>query len=553
MQADILIRNARLGPGDGEGKSVCVAIGGGRILAVGPDVAAEGARVIDARGAAVLPGFVESHVHVFTGGATLAQLNVSAVSGREALREAVRAFAAAEPDARLLCAYAANYTILGDERPTRQDLDEILPDRPFFMAATDYHCAWANSAALARAGITAGADAGPGAEVVVGRDGLATGELREFGAMGLVKRLSASGGREELGLTGSEPGQVSDDERAADKAVIRRALDHCAAYGITTVVNMDGNLYLADLLEEMDRAGDLPIRISLPMTLSEAQGPKRWRALMDRAMTPATDRLHFGRVKMFMDGVFDTWTAHLVGDYPDRPGFSGEPLFSQDAFDGICVEADRRGLQIAVHAVGDGAVRRVLDGYQAAREANGARDARHRIEHIDTIHPDDLPRLARLGVVASMQPVHPPGSAGLPLEPTISLMGRARWPHAFAWAAIRDKGVPIAFGTDWPVSPLDPLFAIRCALTRQPWADDMPDQRLSLRECLAAYSQGGAFAEFGEGAFGTIASGMAADLVLVDGSLDSLGSASPNARVVLTIAAGRVVHRTEGLDKREYA
>ena len=553
MQADILIRNARLGPGDGEGSSVCIAMGGGRILAVARDMTTVGARVIDARGAVVLPGFVESHVHVFTGGATLAQLNVSAISGREALGEAVRAFAATEPDARLLCAYGANYTILGDKRPTRQDLDGILADRPFYMAATDYHCAWANSAALALADITAGADAGPGAEVVVGPDGLATGELREFGAMGLVKRLSASGGREELGLSGSEPERVSDDERAADKAVIRRALQHCAAHGITTVVNMDGNLYLADLLAEMDKAGDLPIRVSLPMTLTEAQGLERWRALMDRAMTPATERLHFGRVKMFMDGVFDTWTAHVVGDYPDRPGFSGEPLFSQEAFNIICVEADRRGLQIAVHAVGDGAVRSVLDGFQAARDVNGGRDARHRIEHIDTIHPDDLPRLAALGIVASMQPVHPPGSAGLPLEPTISLMGRARWPHAFAWAAIRDQGVPIAFGTDWPVSPLDPLFAIRCALIRRPWADDMPDQRLSLRECLAAYSQGGAFAEFGEGVFGAVAAGLAADLVLVDGALDRLGSTRPNARVVLTVAAGRVVHMAEDLDKREYA
>lgn len=553
MQADILIRNARLGPGKGEGNSACIAIGGGRILALGGDIVAEGARVIDAGGAVLLPGFVESHVHVFTGGATLAQLNVSAVSGREALGEAVRAFAAAEPDARLLCAYGANYTILGGQRPTRQDLDAIVPDRPFYMAATDYHCAWANSAALSLAGIAAGFDAGPGAEVVVGPDGLATGELREFAAMALVKRLSASGGREELGLSGAEPGQVSGEERAADKAVIRRALDHCAALGITTVVNMDGNLYLADLLEEMDRAGDLPIRVSLPMTLTEVQGPERWRALMERAMTPATDRLRFGRVKMFMDGVFDTWTAHVVGDYPDRPGFSGEALFSQNVFNGICVEACRRGLQIAVHAVGDGAVRRVLDGYQAAREANGVRDARHRIEHIDTIHPDDLPRLAALGVVASMQPVHPPGSVGLPLEPTISLMGRARWPYAFAWAAIRDKGVSIAFGTDWPVSPLDPLFAIRCALIRQPWADDVPDQRLSLRECLAAYCEGGAFAEFGEGEFGRLAVGMAADLVLVDGALDSLGSSSPNARVVLTVAAGRVVHMAEGLDRREYA
>lgn len=559
-QGDILIRGARAAIG---AAPVAALVRDGRIVACGPEaevasLAGNDARVIEARGAALLAGFVESHAHVFTGGAVLDQLNLAAVAGEAALARAVGAFAAARPGAGLLCAYGVNYTILDagpgkGRRPTRHDLDRILPGRPFYMAATDCHCAWANTAALRLAGVLEGADAGPGAEVVMGPDGQATGELREFGAMALVKRLAPSGGREDLGLSGKEPGAVTMAERAADRALIRRALDHCAAHGITTVVNMDGNLYQADLLEEMDRAGDLPIRVSLPMTLTEAQGDDHRRALMERAMTPPTGRLSFGRVKMFMDGVFDTWTAHVVGSYPDRPGFSGAPLFSEDGFRAICVEADRRGLQIAVHAVGDGAVRRVLDGYAAARAANGRRDARHRIEHIDTIHPDDLQRLADLGVVASMQPVHPPGSAGLPLEPTISLMGRARWPWAFAWAAIRDRGVPIAFGTDWPVSPLDPLYALHCALTRRPWAADMPDQRLSLAECLANYCATGAFALFGEAGFGTVAPGQAADLILVEGALDSLAGARPDARVVLTMAAGRVVHAAEGWSADEYA
>ena len=180
-------------------------------------------------------------------------------------------------------------------------------------------------------------------------------------------------------------------------------------------------------------------------------------------------------------------------------------------------------------------------------------DRRWRIEHAQIVDPADIPRFARLGVIASMQPVHPPGSAGLPLEPTISLMGRARWPWAFAWAAIRDRGVPIAFGTDWPVSPLDPLYALHCALTRRPWAADMPDQRLSLAECLANYCATGAFALFGEAGFGTVAPGQAADLILVEGALYSLAGARPDARVVLTMAAGRVVHAAEGWSADEYA
>jgi len=158
---------------------------------------------------------------------------------------------------------------------------------------------------------------------------------------------------------------------------------------------------------------------------------------------------------MFMDGVFDTWTAFRTDDYPQRAGFRSAPLFDAEEFAQICIEADALGLQIAVHAVGDGAVRATLNGYAAARAKNGPRDARHRIEHIDMIHPDDLPRLAALGVVASMQPVHPPGLAGLPLEPTVSIMGQARWKDTFPWRAIKDQGVC------WPLAQIGPYHPYR--------------------------------------------------------------------------------------------
>ena len=191
-------------------------------------------------------------------------------------------------------------------------------------------------------------------------------------------------------------------------------------------------------------------------------------------------------------------------------------------FAALCIEADSNGLQIAVHAVGDGAVRATLDGYEAARTTNGPRDSRHRIEHIDMIHPADLPRLKALGVVASMQPVHPPGLAGLPLEPTVSIMGPSRWKDTFAWRAIKDQGVVVAFGTDWPVSPLSPLHALHCALSRKPWGADLPDQRLTLDEAVAAYTSAGSHALFTEGLRGQVAVGMRADLVLLRGDLAGL-------------------------------
>lgn len=490
-----------------------------------------------ASGYLALPGFCESHAHLFPGGVALEQLNLSHVHDADSLRQVLLPHAAATPAAEMVCAYAANYDLLGGKRPDRHSLDALLADRPLCVTATDFHCAWANTLALQAAGILQGA-ATEGVEI--GPDGLASGELREFAAMDLVRRLAPSGGRETLGLSAQEPQDLTPAQRQRDKATLARAMAECLRQGITSVVNMDGNLYLADLLTEMAQEG-LPLSVSLPMTLVPGQSASQRAALLKRAMSEPVGALRFGRVKMFMDGVFDTWTAFRTDDYPGRPGFRSAPLFDLNEFNAICIEADALGLQIAVHAVGDAAVRATLDGYATARAANGTRDSRHRIEHIDMLHPDDLPRLAALGVVASMQPVHPPGLAGLPLEPTTSIMSADRWADTFAWRAIRDQGVPLAFGTDWPVSPLSPLHALHCALSRQPWAAGLPDQRLTLAEALAAYGPAGAWADFAEAERGLLALGMAADLVLLTGDLAGLAQTPEACQVAQVYRAGQRV------------
>jgi predicted amidohydrolase YtcJ len=547
MPADLIITNAAIRPIFAPAGVTAIAVAEGRIFALGSDEAIRAhagaeTRVIDAGGRELLPGFIESHLHLFMGGATLAMLNLGSTFGFEATAKAFRDFAAANPGDGILFGYAVNYVIFGeDRRPDRHLLDAIIADRPICMFSTDLHCAWANTRALEMAGILQGADVGPGAEVVMGEDGLANGELREAAAMNPVRMLSRLKGRDGLDYEG---GDVSDEDRTHDAALIRKAGDYCAQHGITTAVNMDGNAYQAGLMRDLALAGQMPVRVSLPLRLEERHGPDGIARIEDfGAEVPGW--LHFGRVKLFMDGVYDTWTALTVTDYPDRPGFRSEPLIAPGIFNAMCIEADRRGLQVTTHAVGDGAVRATIDGYEAARKANGPRDSRHRIEHIDTITPEDLARLEPLGIVASMQPVHPPGSAGLPLEPTTTIMGRARWATAFPWRMIRDRGVPLAFGTDWPVSPISPLYAIHCALTRKTWSDDMPDQRLSLDECLLAYTEGGAYADFAEGRAGRLAPGFDADLVLIDGALEGLADTDDAAKVAMTICGGMITYRTE--------
>jgi predicted amidohydrolase YtcJ len=551
QKADIVVTNAQVLTVDpGKPRAEAIAIAGNEILAVGSADEIKGlqtntTRVIDAGGASVLPGFNDAHVHLFCGAAELDNLQLGGVHGLEALNAAVRRFASERPNDPLLVAQGADYAMISNsERVTRQHLDEILPDRPFIMVAADHHTAWANSAALEKAGILNGKQLSVGNEIVMAADGTAAGELREGQAFDPVIALGSAGSRFRLGLeTGGEPDPApSPEERAFDRDVMRRGLAHCARHGITSVQNMDGNLYQLELLEEIDQEEGLPVRVRVPFHFKNFMDMD----VLDKAEAMArhyqSERLRSGFVKFFMDGVIDSWTAVMLDDYPGKPGWRGEPLFEPKRFAELATEIDRRGLQIAVHAIGDGAVRIVLDGYEAARAANGARDSRHRIEHIEVIHPDDIPRFAELGVGASMQPIHAPGT-GFPMEPTASIIGRDKAPYAYAWQTLREAGAPMIFATDWPVSPIDPMPNLKAAVARKKWADSDPDQRQSLGAAIASYTRDGAWIECMETRKGSLRPGMLADVVVLSADIETRDPETlHDVRPAVTIADGRIVH-----------
>lgn len=552
-EASYIIRNAKIMTMDEANPTAeAIAVSGNRILAVGSEAQIDGfsgpdTYVIDAKGGSVLPGFNEAHMHIFGGSVGLDQLSLYGVKGFETLQQKVREYAAANPDLGLLEAQYADYTILfTEERVTRHHLDRIIADRPFIMVAPDHHTAWANTIALEKAGILHGRDVGVGNEIVMGEDGLANGELRESDAMRPVTALSETGGREMLGVgTGGDPEHVTAEERAKDIAVIKRGLAYCASLGLTSIQNMDGSFYQLDMLDEIEKTDGLPVRVRMPfhmknfMPLSDLEDKAAaWRKRFD------TDKLRSDFVKMFMDGVTESGTAVFIDDYKHQPGLKGDPLFSQEQFDNISKVADKLGLQIAVHAIGDGAVRMVLNGYQAAIDANGNRDSRNRIEHIEVIHPDDIKRFKATGTVASMQPIHAPGTPGVPLEPYLSYIGEERWPYAFAWRTLVDAGAKIVFATDWPVSPLDPMSCICNAMTRTTWKDGMADERLTLQETLEAYTKTSAWVEFMEDRKGVLKAGYLADIVVLSGDvqrtpLEDLASVRP----VTTICDGRITYQ----------
>ncbi|MCP5071689.1 MAG: amidohydrolase, partial [Rhodobacteraceae bacterium] len=488
-QANLIILNGHVLTMDAnQPNAQAVAVSGDRIVAVGSNddiitLAAPNARKINAEGATVMPGMIEAHLHLFAGAFGLRLLQLDDVHGLPALQGKVQEYAQANLGEALLICKAADYNLFGESvATTRQMLDQALADRPLLLIAGDHHTAWANTIALERAGLLGGSDLPPGNEVVMGDDGTATGELRESEAIGPVMALRSSGGRENLGLAGVEPSpSPSPDQRAEDIAVLQEGLALCASYGFTSLHNMDGNRYQLELLREIESRGDLLCRTEIPFHLTPSKPIDALEEASDLAREFNSDMLSANRIKIFMDGVIDSSTAVLVEDYSTKPGWRGEALHEAERFNAAAIEADRRGLQISVHAIGDGAVRRVLDGYEAAQKANGKRDSRHRIEHIELLHPDDLPRMKELGVVASMQPPHPPGAMDFPLEPWVSNIGEARWPWAFPVSYLRDAGVPIAFASDWPVSDVNPMRGVKAAVMRQAWKEDHPSHASTLR------------------------------------------------------------------------
>ncbi|MER8895543.1 amidohydrolase [Mesorhizobium sp. M0676] len=551
QNADLIVINGRVRTMDDDNTAAeAIAVKDGAIIAIGNHAAIEKLKgttteVIDAKGGSVLPGFIEAHMHLFSGGAELAHLQLGGIHGFEALQSAIRDYATTRPEAKMLVGQGVDYTVLGDERVTRHHLDAILPDRPFCMAAPDHHTMWANTKALEMAGILKGRTLGPGNEIVMGDDGLAAGELREGEAFGPVLDLAGES-RVRLGLsTGGEPDPMpSAVERAADRDIMRRGLAWCARHGITSIQNMDGNLYQLELLSEIEAEEGLPCRVKIPFHYKNFMTLDMLEKASIMAERYDSEWLSSGMVKVFYDGVLDSWTAVMVEPYADRPDWVGEPLFTPQQFIDLAVAIDKRGLQIAVHSIGDGAVRAVLDGYEAAQKVNGKRDSRHRVEHIEVTTAADVPRFAELGVIASMQPSHPPGAMDFPLEPTVSRIGRDRWPLSYAWRTLKSAGAHVVFASDWPVAAIDPILSIQAAVQRKPWAEGDPDQIFSLQEAIAAYTVEGAYAEFAEHRKGVLKPGYMADLVVLSADIEKTAPADLHKlRPVTTVCGGKVTYQ----------
>jgi predicted amidohydrolase YtcJ len=548
--ADLIIANARvITMNKQQPFAQALAISGHKIMAVGSNadvlsLRANHTRYVDAQLKTILPGIVEGHVHLFGGAVELNTLIVSHINNFQEFYDAVSEYRKANPNLKVISANGIAHESLGASGPiTRKLLDRIVADIPFIVGCFDHHTMWANTKALEAAGIMRGRALPTGNEIVLDAEGNATGELREPAAYMLVQALTPTGGREWLGMTTGENPQppATAEQRHIDEALMMSGIKHANSLGITSMHNMDGNWYQLELLKNILDRGELNARVEIPFHQKNYFDISRVDEAADMHTQYKSDMLHSGRVKIFMDGVLETLTALTLDDYPGHPGVKGAPLFTAAEFNALAARIDKHKLQISVHAIADGAVRRTLDGYEFARAQNGARDSRHRIEHIELIDPADVPRLKQLGVIASLQPVTAVGVPGIPKEPILSRIG-AKLPWSYAWQTLRNTNATIAFSSDWPIANLNPFQGMQAAMTCVPPNADCPDQRQSLLDCIHAFTLAGAEMEFMEDRKGMLKTGYLADVVVLDSDLeDTAPDKMQNVKAAMTLCNGRVV------------
>jgi predicted amidohydrolase YtcJ len=513
-----------------------IAIGGGKIIYVGTSPGVEkfrreGTKVIDLSGKMVVPGFHDSHVHLVTGGIELDQCSLTGLATREEILAKIRDYAVAHSEKPWIAGGGWDLPIFHEANPTKVELDGVVGDRPAYLSAADGHSAWVNSRALEIAGVSAATpDPENGRIERLPGSSEPSGTLREA-AMQLVGRFVPEPTPEEY-----QTGLL------AGLALANR-------FGITSIIEASADENILSSYEEADRKGRLTVRMQASIRVDPDKGTEQIEDLTAKMHKFKGQFLRATSAKIFADGVIESHTAALLEPYIDRPGDRGKPLLEQAAFDRLAINLDKAGFQIHIHAIGDRAVRMSLDALEAARKANGPREARHHIAHLELVDPADIPRFQALGVVANFQPLwaYPDLYITKLTEP---ILGPERSRRLYPIGSLARSGAIIVGGSDWSVSSINPLEAIQVAVTRRAPEDPagaawLPEELIDLPTALAAYTINGAYLSHQEEITGSIETGKAADLVILDRNLFEIPSNEIHQiGVRMTLLAGKIVFST---------
>ncbi|WP_425470899.1 amidohydrolase [Siminovitchia terrae] len=478
----------------------------------------------------IMPGFHDFHIHLTLGCFFEDYVNLADARSAEETAQKVKEFADSRPDDEWILGFSW-YHIFWDkkEMPDRTILDEVIPDRPVFLLNAECHGAWLNSKAMELAGINENTENPPFGMIMKDEDGKPTGILLET-----AMRLAV------------DQAFKIPEKKAVE--LMERFLAKANRLGITSVSDMlplpgfeVGDLAL---YRKFEKENKLTVRTFF---LSPLNGDlTQARRLREEYQSNV---LKFSGLKQFLDGVATTYTALMVEPYSDNPSEKGEAFLPPELLEQWVAEADREGFRVRLHACGDGAVRLGLNLCEKAEEQNGQRDSRHAIEHIEVIHPDDIHRFAKLGVVASMQPEHMAITEKYEDNVYLSRMGKERDQYMWPIKTLGESGAPMAFGSDFPVVELNPMLEIYRAVTRK-FNDGEPEEgwnsteKIPLVEALKHYTAGPAFGNFMESKLGTLEKGKLADVIVMDRDLFAIEPEQLlEAKVKLTVMDGKVVYQ----------
>ena len=528
-RATLVVTGARVWTGDGNKPwAEALASDGEKIKAVGSAADIEpyigdATEVISVPGSMLVPGMIDTHVHFATGGSGLASVELRDAATPEEFARRIGEFAATLEPGEWILNGNWDHENWGGELPHRDWIDDVTPENPVWINRLDGHMALANTKALELAGVDADSPDVAGGEIVRDQSGKPTGVLKD-NAMGLVEGAVP------------DPGEAQLDRQVA------AAMAYVASNGVTSVHDMAG----WDSLAAYRRAqanGDLITRIYSVVQLSD------WQRMRDEvAKSGSGDHwLRIGGLKGFMDGSLGSHTAAFFEPFTDAPDDRG--LLVNDLADmrKWITDADEAGLHVMVHAIGDRAIRDLLDIYLDVAESHGERDRRFRIEHAQHIHPDDIERFSAQNVIASMQPYHAIDDGRW----ADRVIGAERARTTYAFRSLIESGAHVSFGSDWFVAPATPLEGIYAAVTRRTLDGANPDgwvtqQKITVEEALRAYTWEAAYASFEEDVKGTLKPGMLADFVLLDRDITAIPPEEiADAQVLKTVVGGRIVYSAE--------
>ncbi len=533
---DLLITGGLLhSPGGAAPRTQAIGLKGNQIAFIGEHQDAPSSREqVELDGHLITPGFIDSHNHLLLGFDPDA-VNLQDLVVLEDLRKRMTEFANSRPDLEWICGENANYSVVTGRRPNAQDLEGIT-DRPVFITTYDQHSVWLNRAAIRELGIE------PGVVLSWGRPEFdevtneATGWVTDFYTSAMTT----------IGLKALQRDiPMYSPERRYRKLV--SSMEMATRFGITTVVEPQVPMAELELFHRALKEGKLTSRVIAALFHPIDEGSD-FRMELRNTVDNHQDssKLSLGPVKLYADDVIEPHTAWLLDDYANMPGHRGHPSASVEEFKYVVSELDRMGFQTHTHATGDGGIRLILDALENAAQLNSTIDRRHGIVHVECIHPDDLPRLAQLGVTAAMQPRH--CSPDLIEGSWMNNVGEQRWDRAWRIKSLIEAGTHVALSSDWQVGEMDPLVGIYSAMTRasldgkKSWTQD---ERISLTAAIDGYTKEGAWAWHRESEFGALQFGAKADVVVWSSNLHDHAE-NPDALLdqhsLLTVVDGVIEH-----------